>query len=252
LNDKEELVRKGYDTLSEKFQKNRTSFDIGKEFEAFRTLLPKNAKVLDLGCGTGVSRTKFLVDSGFNVTGIDFSEKMLKYARKNVPEAIFIQQDMTTIDFQENTFDGLIACYSIIHVPREKHALLFKTIHTLLKPGGVMLISLGSKEWEGTDNFLGTNMFWSHYSPQKSLQIIKDAGFQIIFDRMIVGGGEKHYWILAKKGNNDLSNRFFQIYIELREDFEKQIDLDFNFSEITYAISILFWFNARIDPFSFF
>ncbi len=109
MNDKEELVRKGYDTLSEKFQKNRTSFDIGKEFEAFRTLLPKNAKVLDLGCGTGVSRTKFLVDSGFNVTGIDFSEKMLKYARKNVPEATFIQQDMTTIDFQENTFDGLIA-----------------------------------------------------------------------------------------------------------------------------------------------
>ncbi len=240
MNDKEELVRKGYNILSEKFQKNRPLFDIGIELEAFRALLPKNAKVLDLGCGTGVPRTKFFVDSGFNVTGIDLSEKMVMYARKNIPEATFIQQDMTTIDFQENTFDGLIACYSIIHVPREKHALLFKTIHTILKLGGVMLISLGSKEWEGTDNFLGTNMFWSHYSPHKSLQMMKDAGFQIIFDRMIVGGGEKHYWILAKKGNTDLSNRFFQIYLELREDFEKQVDLDFNFSGITSANSIVF------------
>jgi ubiquinone/menaquinone biosynthesis C-methylase UbiE len=215
LIDKEELVRKGYDTLGEKFQKARPFFDIGKELEAFRTLLPKNAKVLDLGCGTGVPRTKFFVDSGFNVTGIDFSEKMIKYARKNVPDATFIQQDMTTIDFPENTFDGLIACYSIIHVPREKHPLLFKTIYSILKPGGVMLISLGSKEWEGTDEFLGTNMFWSYYSPQKSLRMIRDVGFQIIFDRMIVGGGERHYWILAKKRNNDLSNTFLQRYLEL-------------------------------------
>lgn len=61
-----------------------------------------------------------------------------------------------------------------------------------------MLISIGSSEWEETDEYYGTEMFWGHYSPEKSLQIIQDAGFQTIWDRFNESGGEKNYWILAR------------------------------------------------------
>lgn len=125
--------------------------------------------------------------SGFDVTGIDFSEAMLKLAKINVPNAKFIKKDMIEMDFKDNSFDGLIACYSIIHVPQEKHSLLFQNIHQILKPNGVMLVSLGSTEWEGIDDFYGVNMFWSYNSPQKSLQMIKDVGFEIMFDMFIIG-----------------------------------------------------------------
>ena len=61
-----------------------------------------------------------------------------------------------------------------------------------------MLITIGNSDWEGTEEFYGARMFWSHYSPEKSLQMIKEAGFKIVFGKQIVSGEEKYYWVLAK------------------------------------------------------
>lgn len=198
MDEKEEVVRKGYDKIAKKYQADRHIFDNRKELEEFASLLPKDAKVLDVGCGAGVPVTEFLVECGFDVTGVDFSEGMLKFAGRNVPKARFIKKDMTELDFESNSFDGLTAFYSVIHVPREKHFLLFHSFHRILKPNGLMLICMGPDEWEATAEYYGTIMFWSHYSPEKSLQLVKDAGFQIIFSRHNIIGEEKHYWILAR------------------------------------------------------
>lgn len=195
---KESIVRKGYDEIAEEYHVSRNRFDHGKELRELAGLLPKNATILDVGCGAGVPVAKFLVESGFAVTGIDFSRKMLRLARKNVPEATFIKKDMTKLDFAVNSFDGLTAFYSIIHVPREKHSSLFDSFHRILKPKGIMLVCMGPDEWEATDVYLGTKMFWSQYSPEISSELVKDAGFQIISDRILVRGGERHYWILAR------------------------------------------------------
>lgn len=193
------IVEKGYNNIAEEYQADRHLFDNKKELIEFTSLLPKDAKVLDVGCGAGVPVTQFLVKAGFDVTGVDFSETMLKLARRNVPEARFVKKDMTELDFENNSFDGLTAVYAIIHIPRNRHSSLFQGFHRILKPNGIMLVSLGPDEWEGTDEYYGAHMFWSHHNPEKSLQMIKDAGFQIISDKHIVSGGETHYWILARK-----------------------------------------------------
>jgi ubiquinone/menaquinone biosynthesis C-methylase UbiE len=196
--DKERIVRKGYDEIAKGYHVTRSKFDHGKELMEFAALLPKNAKVLDAGCGDGVPVAAFLVESGFDVTGVDFSEEMLKLARKNVPKAAFIKKDMSKLDFAVNSFDGLTAFYSIIHVPREKHFSLFESFHRILKPEGIMLVCVGADEWEATDEYLGTTMYWSQYGPEKSLHLVKNTGFKIISDQILIRGGEKHYWIMAK------------------------------------------------------
>lgn len=198
MTEKEGLVKKGYDKIAEEYQTSRQTLNNMKELEKFARLLPKVAKVLDVGCGAGVPVAKFLVESGFDVVGIDFSESMLKLARRNAPEATFIRRDMTKLDFADNSFDGLTAFYSIIHVPREKHFPLFESFHRILKPDGIILVCMGPDEWEATEEYYGASMFWSHYSPEKSLQLVKNAGFQIVFDEILVRGKERHYWILAR------------------------------------------------------
>jgi ubiquinone/menaquinone biosynthesis C-methylase UbiE len=198
LKEKEEIVRKGYDKIAERYHAIRYTFDNKKELGEFVSLLPKNAKVLDVGCGAGVPVAQFLVDFGFDVTGIDFSKNMLKLAGRNVPKAKFLLKDMTKLDFEADSIDGLTALYSVIHVPREKHFSLFQSFHRILKPQGIMLVCLGPDEWEATDNDYGTEMFWSGYSPRKSLQLLKKAGFEIISNSALARGGERHYWILAR------------------------------------------------------
>lgn len=197
MTEKEEIVRKGYDKIAKQYHADRHIFDNRKELEQFVSLLPRNARVLDVGCGSGYTG-KYLVEHGFNVVGVDFSQSMLKLAGRNVPEANLIKQDVTRLGFKTNSFDGLTSFYCIIHIPREKHASLFQSFHRILKPEGIMLISMGYSEWEGTEKYFGVDMFWSHYGPEKSLQIIENAGLLAIWDKIVECGGEKPYWVLAR------------------------------------------------------
>jgi len=196
--DKEDTVRKGYDRIAKEYQAIRKVFDNSKELHEFANLLPRNAKVLDVGCGTGIPVSTFLIEAGFDVTGVDFSEGMLAFARINVPRSKLFKKNMTELDFEDDSFDGLTAIYSIIHVPKEKHLPLFQNFHRMLKPNGMMLICMGPDEWEEVGEYLGTEMFWSHYDPEKTLQLVKDAGFGIVSDKLLIRGRERHYWILAK------------------------------------------------------
>jgi ubiquinone/menaquinone biosynthesis C-methylase UbiE len=193
------IVESGYDRLTELYIKEREKFDNWQEIKKFSSQLPKNAKVLDVGSGTGIPIARYLSQTGFKVVGIDLSKAMVATARNNVPGATFQQMNMASINFPPESFDGLISCYAIIHVPREKHAAIFQSFHTILKPQGFMLVSVASWEWEEIANYLGVDMYWSHYSPTKTESLIINAGFDIEFGRDVESGGEKHHWVLAHK-----------------------------------------------------
>lgn len=134
MTEKKVIVKNGYDKIAREYQANRHSFDNIEVFREFSNYLPKNARILDAGCGAGVPFARLLMRAGFEVVGVDFSSSMLKLARKKVPEASLIKEDMTKLGFRENSFDGLVALYSIIHVPREMHTLLYQSFHRILKP----------------------------------------------------------------------------------------------------------------------
>jgi len=198
LTEKKAIVRSGYDQIAREYQASRYSFGKVEVFQEFSNYLPKNARILDAGCGAGVPFARLLVEAGCEVVGVDFSSSMLQLARKSVPEASLIKEDMTKLGFRESSFDGLVALYSIIHVPREMHASLYQSFHRILKPDGGMLVCIGSDEWEGEDEYFGANMFWSEYNLDEALQMVKNAGFQIISGKHLIIGEEKHYWIAAR------------------------------------------------------
>jgi ubiquinone/menaquinone biosynthesis C-methylase UbiE len=195
--EKKEIVRKGYDEIAGEYQANRHIFDNTKILMEFSSHLPKKAWILDAGCGAGPI-AKLLVQAGFNVVGIDFSASMLKIAKEKVSEAALIEGDLTELCFRDNSFDGLVALYSIIHVPKEMHTALYQAFNRILKPDGKLLLCINSNEWEGEDEYFGTQMFWSEYNLDTALNLIKNAGIQIISGKHLIIGEEKHYWIIAR------------------------------------------------------
>ena len=110
------LVEQGYNRIAEDYYSHRNLNKFNNELEEFASLLPKDARVLDLGCGAGIPTAKFLTEKGINMIGIDLSETMLSLARKNVPSAKFIKMDMNELKFNENMFDGIISVYALFHV----------------------------------------------------------------------------------------------------------------------------------------
>jgi len=197
-------VKDGYNAIADRYlaERRRDSEDIHLLNE-FTSRLPANANILDAGCGAGIPITRILSER-FRVTGVDFSEAQIELAKKHVPNAAFICRDMTRLDFPENTFDGICSYYAIIHIPREDHQSLLANFHRMLKPGGFVLLCLGTEHLidDVNDNYLGTRMYWSHYDTETYLKILNDCSFSIIWSRNVADetceGGE-HLFVLAKK-----------------------------------------------------
>ncbi len=193
------VVKSGYNRLGNRYNEGREDADNWREVKAFTSQLPANGKVLDAGSGTGVPIARHLIQAGFKVVGIDFSETMVATARKNEPNGTFLEMDMTAIDLPQESFDGVISTYAIIHVPREAHASIFGSFYSILKPSGVMLVSVASWAWEEFADYRGEDMFWSHFDPDETESLITEAGFDIEFGRDVETGGEKHHWVLARR-----------------------------------------------------
>jgi ubiquinone/menaquinone biosynthesis C-methylase UbiE len=194
-----QMVEKGYDQIAEDYYSNRDINKFNSELESFSKLLPKNAHVLDVGCGAGIPTAKFLSEKGIKVTGIDISETMIKLARQNVPHAEFFKMDANKLQFPENSFDGIISVYTLFHIPRKNHLDIFKQFYEVLKPNGILMMNSGVSGSEGVSHFFGVPMFWSNYSPKETLELVQKAGFSILFEGVLQRGGEYQYWIFGKK-----------------------------------------------------
>lgn len=165
--------------------------------------LPKGAHVLDLGCGAGVPSTKQLAER-FAVVGADISEEQLRLARANVPAATFVRSDLAELEFEDETFDGITAFYSISHIPREEHDALVKKIARWLRPSGFFLASLGtggSPAWTG--EWLGVPMFFSSYDADTNRRLLQAAGLTLVIDEVVTmktpEGEDTFLWVLAQK-----------------------------------------------------
>jgi len=195
-----DIVRKGYNQCARDYLDNRGLFKNIKYLDDLISKLHDRAKILDLGCGAGIPVDRYLLEKNFEVIGVDISEEQIFLAKKNLPKGDFFVGDMSKINFPESSFDAVISFYAIFHLPREEHVSVLKNIYSFLKPGGFLLITMGSSDWEGTEkDFHGVKMFWSHYGREKNLELIKSAGFNIITEEIDTSGGEKHLVILATK-----------------------------------------------------
>lgn len=120
--------------------------------------VPAAGHILDLCCGTG-QLAAALVARGFDVTGVDGSSEMLRFARENAPEAEFVLSDARALDFAP-TFHGAVSQFgSLNHVMTlEELRSVFERVYTSLLPAGRFLFDLNTEEgflarWNGS--FLG-------------------------------------------------------------------------------------------------
>jgi ubiquinone/menaquinone biosynthesis C-methylase UbiE len=202
--DYKKTVKDGYNAIADRYlaERSRDSADIRLLYD-FMDRLPTNAQVLDAGCGAGVPVTQMLSER-YQVMGVDFSEAQIELATRIVPEATFLCEDITRLDFPENTFDGITSYYAIIHVPREEHESLLANFYRMLTPGGFSLLCLGAEHLidDVDENYLGARMYWSHFDSGTYLSLLQKTGFRIIWSKTITDEsceGAGHLFVLAQK-----------------------------------------------------
>lgn len=109
-----------------------------------------SAAVLDIGIGTGVLAKK-LYDNNHQITGVDFSEKMLENTQLKMPNAQLINWDIAEgvpVGLQENAYDFIISTYTLHHLTDVQKVQFIKNLSNYLKPNGEILIGDISFETE--------------------------------------------------------------------------------------------------------
>lgn len=206
MREEKQIVKEGYDSIVEAYTAARQQMkQANKKYLNFLTgRLAPNSKLLDIGCGSGIPITKLLAKD-HDLTGVDISPRQVERARALVPEATFLEGDITQLSFPDGTFDAIVSFYAIIHIPREEHRELFRRVHRMLKRGGFLLATLGSDAWESTQEYepFGVKMHWSHYGAEEYDRMLSMTGFRILKSSVereeFLGEYEETLYILAEK-----------------------------------------------------
>ena len=174
-----------------------------KAWKGVSPSLPQGGCVLDLGCGAaGVVGKLVLSDERkLKLTGVDISERQIELAREQFggdgggggeeDRCVFLVGDMGGASFAPLSFDLVVAFFSVFHLPREEHKMLFQKVTTWLKPGGTFLFNLGNNiEGEGdasfSPDFCGAPMVWSSYGRDETVRLLGEVGLVVVGERVEV------------------------------------------------------------------
>lgn len=171
-----------------------------KQYEDLKEFLKnKEGKILDLGCGSGRNFTK---RTGVDFYGVDFSENMIKLARKNAKEknvdAKLFVSNAKNLPFEDNFFDYAIyiaALHCIESKETRKNSL--EELFRVLKPKAKIMITVWSKNHKKVEKYLkkfpdrNTKIPWKKenveylryyyiYEKEELENLLKDTGFKIV------------------------------------------------------------------------
>jgi SAM-dependent methyltransferase len=96
--------------------------------------------ICDLGCGPG-HVARYLRDQGAQVLGVDLSPGMAAEAQRLNPDIPFLQDNMMALQVLDNSWGGIAAFYSILHVPREQVVETMREWKRVLRPNGLLLLA---------------------------------------------------------------------------------------------------------------
>ncbi len=149
-----EKIQKMFDLIAKDYDFINDVMSFGKH-KSIKLKCVKNLdikphyKVIDLCCGTGdIAELIKKIQPQCEVTGVDFSENMLKIARSKTSGIQYIQGDVTNLPFKDDTFDAAAMCFGLRNINNAEKAV--EEAFRVLRRGGKYLhLDFGKKNLAG-------------------------------------------------------------------------------------------------------
>lgn len=203
------IVEETYDVIAEEFapllsleNASQEEIDVVNKFleEMLARFSGKIPKIADLGCGLG-KHGRYCADVGFEVTGYDFSQNMItladnlndeKFARAyyhneqlKMPIMRFLHK-ANICDFKtDEKYDGIISCYTFIHLTSHQAELALQNLKHSLNKGALILIIV----YQGHGERIipeaiapGYHMFYKDYMEDELSTLVSDAGYKVLVE----------------------------------------------------------------------
>ena len=144
--------------------------------------------VADIGCGPGYV-TRQLRDLGVDAFGIDLSPAMVALARRDHPDIRFEVGTMTELDLGDGSLTGVLAFWSVIHVPDNSVPGVFAEFRRVMRPAGPLLVGfhVGDETQHSSTGYSGRPIDVDSHrrQPRTIANWLRDAGFELEAELLI-------------------------------------------------------------------
>jgi len=195
-----EDLGRSYDALAASWQERLWDSKYGvPQFERALQFVAHRGHALDVGCGSSARLIDLLVEKGFQVEGIDVSEKMIALARKQRPAIAFHHANICTWALPR-AYDFIAAYDSIWHLPLAEQEPVMRKICDGLAPGGIFIFTTGGLDEpeERPDSNMGVPLHLSVLGIPRLLALLAELGCvcrHLEYDQY----PEKHLYVIAQK-----------------------------------------------------
>jgi SAM-dependent methyltransferase len=150
------------------------------------------ARVLDLGCGSGLPTARQLLDAGIEVVGVDESAAMLELAEAQAPGGRYLHRDLRDIaDLGE--FDAAVAFFSLIMLPKGDIPPLLSQLRGQLRGPKLLQIAMVLGDFDQFPIiFMGEPVAVTAYPPDELAHVVERAGFTVLELREVKAEAERN------------------------------------------------------------
>ena len=147
--------------------------------ERFVEALPKNATVLDLGCGAGSPVAAFLARGGLKLTGVDAAPSLISLCRSLLADHDWHVADMRTLSLGRR-FDGILAWDSFFHLDHDAQRRMFAVYKAHAARGALLMFNTGPGHGEAIGSYQGEPLYHSSLDASEYGSLLEVANFKVI------------------------------------------------------------------------
>ncbi|MCK9445414.1 methyltransferase domain-containing protein [bacterium] len=202
-------LKETYNQIAEDWHRDHKEDDWWREgVDKFISLLGNGKTVLDVGCGSGL-KSKYLINRGLQITGIDFSEKMIEIAKREIPTGEFLVLDLNEVYKINKLFDGIFMHAVLLHLPKKQIIEKLVKLGEKLSNEGYLYLAVKEKRPQDQEEEIviendygySYERFFSYFTIEEIEYYLNKAEFKVVFLKVSSFGSTKRIQVIGQKLN---------------------------------------------------
>ncbi len=165
-----------YEKNAEAFTNGTANIEFSGMQDMFLSKLREGASILDFGCGSGRD-TKYFLQKGYQVTALDGSVELCRIAEEKFGIAV-TQMNFNDFD-EEDMYDGIWACSSILHLPKQELKNVLLHMEKALHCNGIIYTSFKYGDYSGMRN----GRFFTDFTGDTFREFVSDVE-QLVIEKL--------------------------------------------------------------------
>ena len=150
-----------------------------KWLDRFSACLRPGASILDIGCGSAEPISRYFIEKGYKVTGIDSSSALIGMCKSRFPDQEWIVSDMRTLSL-DRRFQGILAWDSFFHLCPEDQRQMFPVFRSHVESKAALMFTSGPSHGEAIGTFQGEPLYHGSLDEIEYRSLLDENGFDVL------------------------------------------------------------------------